>query len=59
MIRYETLGGAAVPWCWLIVILPWLYGAELWFHRPQASSTDLFIFLHDLHTPKRHRSGRN
>lgn len=38
--RWELL---AAPWCWVIVLLPLAYIAEIWIHRKQTSTKDIFL----------------
>ena len=46
--KYESLTkrwqGISGPWCWLIVLLPWLYLAEMIWHKRQVTGMD-WVFL--------------
>jgi hypothetical protein len=42
--------GAAVPWCWLLVLLPWLYAVEMFWHRREVSRLDWVLLLSALST---------
>jgi hypothetical protein len=52
--KYESvtkrLQGAAVPWCWLIVLLPWLYPLEMFCHRRRVTRFDWVLLLSALST---------
>ncbi|MFL6450187.1 MAG: hypothetical protein ACJ746_21285 [Bryobacteraceae bacterium] len=52
--KYESITknwqSVAVPWCWLIVLLPWLYAAEMFWHRDQVSRLDWVLLLSALCT---------
>ncbi len=37
--------GIAAPWCWLIVLLPWVYAGEMYWHRRQVSRFDWVLLL--------------
>lgn len=37
--------GVSAPWCWLIVLLPWLYAAEMYWHRERVTRFDWVLLL--------------
>jgi len=47
--RYESVTkrwhGTAAPWCSLIVLIPWLYALEMFWHRRSVSAFDWLLLL--------------
>jgi hypothetical protein len=37
--------GMSVPWCWAIVLLPWLYASEMIWHRRRINGSDYVLLL--------------
>jgi hypothetical protein len=41
---------SAVPWCWLVVIAPWIYAIEMLWHRRRVGPQDWVLLLSALCT---------
>ena len=37
--------GVAEPWCWVIVLLPWIYAFEMFWHRSRVTRLDWLLLL--------------
>jgi hypothetical protein len=47
--RYKSVTkrwqGAAAPWCFVIVLTPWLYALEMFWHRREITAVDWLLLL--------------